>query len=70
MAGACAANHLAVFMKKCRKELGAVSDAALFGMLGAAESLSYAAARGDVSPAAAKRELLETIVAVVKRSQR
>jgi AcrR family transcriptional regulator len=67
--------HLA-FIEKCRNILapfarpGGVTSAALWAMLGAAETLSYAAAAGEITAAQAKDELFETIVAMVARSAR
>ena len=67
--------HLA-FIEKCRNILapfagpGGVTSASLWAMLGAAETLSYAAAAGEITAAQAKDELFETIVAMVARSAR
>ncbi|PRD40920.1 TetR family transcriptional regulator [Phyllobacterium phragmitis] len=64
----------AVFIEKCRIVLtpfagaGVIAPAGLWGMLGAAEALSYAAATGDITAAQAKDELFETIIAMVDRS--
>lgn len=64
----------AAFMEKCRiilapfAEAGAISSAGLWAMLGAAESLSYAAASADITAEQAKGELFETIVGMVARS--
>lgn len=61
-------------MGKCRALLapfgGDLSKAAFWGMLGAADALSEAAATGDITPAQATRELSDTIVAMVERSRR
>lgn len=65
-----------VFIEKCRTVLapfagaGAIASAGLWGMLGAAEALSYAAATGEITAAQAQDELLETILAMVARSAR
>ncbi|MEK0265989.1 TetR/AcrR family transcriptional regulator [Stenotrophomonas rhizophila] len=62
-----------VFLEQCRALLspfapaGALPLAGLWGMLGAAEGLSYAATTGDISPEQAVRELAATIVAMVAR---
>lgn len=64
------------FMEKCRGVLVPYADgatlvsASLWAMLGAAETLSYAAATGEITPAQAKDELFEAIVAMVGRSAR
>jgi AcrR family transcriptional regulator len=66
----------AAFLEKCRIALapvagaGAIAPAGLRAMLGAAEALSDAAASGEITAAAAKDELFETIVAMVGRSGR
>ncbi|RCS22747.1 TetR/AcrR family transcriptional regulator [Phyllobacterium salinisoli] len=66
----------AVFIEKCRILLtpftgtGAINAAGLWGMLGAAEALSCAAAAGDITAEQAKDELFETIVAMVGRNAR
>ena len=65
----------AAFMEKCRSALapfaqsGALLPASLRAMLGAAEALSYAAVTGEITPAEAKAELFEVIVAMVGRSR-
>lgn len=62
------------FIEKCRKTLapfanaGSIASAGLWAMLGAAESLSYAAAMEDITPQQAKDELFETIKAMVARN--
>lgn len=62
------------FIEKCRAALapfansGSVASAGLWAMLGAAESLSYAATTGDITPQQAKDELFETIKAMVSRN--
>jgi len=61
------------FIDKCRDVLapfagaGGVASAGLWAMLGAADSLSYAAATGEITAAQAKEELSETIVSMVAR---
>ncbi|AZF05780.1 TetR/AcrR family transcriptional regulator [Pseudomonas sp. R5-89-07] len=63
----------AVFLDKCRDALapfapgGRLSRAGLRAMLGAAEALSHAAASAEISREEAQQELLETILAMVKR---
>lgn len=61
------------FIEKCRLALvpftGALPVAALWAMLGAAESLSYAAAKGEITAADAHDELIATILAMVARSR-
>jgi AcrR family transcriptional regulator len=65
----------AVFIEKCRHLLNAfsgaegVSSAGLWGMLGAAESLSNAAVNGDIAPVQAKDELYEIIISMVERAE-
>lgn len=67
--------YLQAFIEKCRKLLepfaGAqgISLASLWAMLGAAEALSQAAVAGDISEEHARDELMETILAMVKRSK-
>ncbi|WP_437616022.1 TetR/AcrR family transcriptional regulator [Erwinia sp. V71] len=62
------------FIAKCRALLapfathGTLADAPLWAMLGAAESLSRAAASGAISAGQAKDELYGIIVSMVKRS--
>ena len=62
-----------VFMERCRIALSPfagerpLSTAGLRAMLGAAEALSCAAARGEISAAEAEEELSGMIVAVVSR---
>ena len=64
------------FMEKCRKVLApfangaSIGAASLWVVLGAAESVSYAAASGAITAAHAKKELAETIAAVVARNSR
>jgi len=63
-----------LFVEKCRKMLspfaehGVISPASFWGMLGAAEALSFAAGRGDIDADEAKHELLKTIVSMVERA--
>ncbi|KAA0941718.1 MULTISPECIES: TetR/AcrR family transcriptional regulator [unclassified Pseudomonas] len=65
-----------IFMEKCRAALapfavsGAISQASLRAMLGAAEALSHAAASGEVSPLEAQEELFANIKAMVNRGAR
>ncbi|MGO1079556.1 TetR/AcrR family transcriptional regulator [Inquilinus sp. CA228] len=65
----------AAFRETCRSALasfapaGAIAHAGLWAMLGAAEALSAAAAKGDLTAAEAQAELAETIVAMVARSR-
>lgn len=62
------------FIEKCCRLLSpfapgtTISSAALWAMLGAAESLSYAAGRGDISAEEAKGELFNTIISMVGRA--
>lgn len=62
-----------LFLEKCRDILapfcasGTVSTVILWGFLGAAEALSYAAATGEITQEQAKNELFDTIVAMVAR---
>lgn len=62
------------YIHKCRNILipyakgGTISDASLWALLGAAEGLSYSAARGEITAEQAKSELSELIVAIVERS--
>jgi len=62
-----------VFLEQCRAvrspfaPAGALPLAGLWGMLGAAEGLSYAATTGDITPEQAVRELAATIAAMVAR---
>jgi len=63
-----------VFLERCRALLSpfaagaTVGTAGLRAMLGAAESLSQAAAHGEITADDAKHELFETITAMVARS--
>lgn len=63
------------FIERCREILApfagpdGVSTAGLWAMLGAADSLSQAVAVSDLSEEQARDELIETIVAMVKRSR-
>jgi AcrR family transcriptional regulator len=62
-----------VFLEQCRALLspfapaGALAQAGLWGMLGAAEGLSSAATTGDITPLQAEQELAATIMAMVAR---
>lgn len=64
----------AIFIEQCRTLLapfaraGVLPTAGLWGMLGAAEGLSYAAVNGDITPQQAQRELADTIIAMVARA--
>lgn len=64
----------AAFMEQCRCALapfaksGDIAPAGLWAMIGAAESLSYAAAAGEITAEQAQSELFETVVGIVKRS--
>lgn len=63
------------FIAKCAAWLApyagpdGVPRASLWGMLGAADALSEAAAAGDITSAAAQDELEKTILAIVERSR-
>lgn len=63
------------FIEKCQAILTpfagpqGVSLASLWAMLGAAEGLSHAAVAGDISEEQARNELMETILAMVRRSK-
>ncbi len=63
-----------IFLEKCRALLApfvagrAIPTAGLRAMLGAAESLSHAAATQEIGADEAKHELFETIIAMVARS--
>jgi AcrR family transcriptional regulator len=63
------------FIEKCQGILApfagsqGVSLASLWAMLGAAEALSQAAVTGDLSEEQARDELIETILAMIKRSK-
>jgi AcrR family transcriptional regulator len=65
-----------VFMDQCRSVLtpfvgaGTIASASLWAMLGAAETLSYAAATGEISASQAESELFEIILAMVARNTR
>ncbi|MBA1276062.1 TetR/AcrR family transcriptional regulator [Stutzerimonas azotifigens] len=62
------------FLGKCRTALSpfagdaGLTSAGLTAMLGAAEALSHAAARGEVDAEQAKDELMQVIVSMVNRS--
>ncbi len=61
------------FIDKCREILtpfasnGAIGRATLWAMLGAADSVSNAAASGEITAAEAKAELYRTVVSMVAR---
>lgn len=63
------------FIEKCQKTLAPfagprpISLPALWAMLGAADSLSHAAVAGDITEEQARDELLQTILAMVKRNK-
>lgn len=63
------------FIEKCQRILApfsgrqGVSTASLWAMLGAADALSNAAAAGEITEEQARDELLQTILAMVKRSK-
>ncbi|MFT3800594.1 MAG: TetR/AcrR family transcriptional regulator [Burkholderiaceae bacterium] len=63
------------FIEKCRKILApfagpsGLSLASLWAMLGAADALSNAAVAGDLGEGQARDELMETILAMVRRSK-
>ncbi|WP_007090919.1 TetR/AcrR family transcriptional regulator [Thalassospira xiamenensis] len=64
-----------LFIDKCRDILspfsptGKIPMPRLWGFLGAAESLSYAAATGEITADQAKQELFETIIVMVSRDK-
>lgn len=66
----------AIFLERCRGLLAPFAEgrtiptAGLRAMLGAAEALSHAAATEEIDAGEAKRELYETITAMVARSAR
>lgn len=63
------------FIEKCQNILSpfagphGVSLASLWAVLGAADALSYAAVVADITEEQAQHELMETIIATVKRSK-
>lgn len=65
--------HEIAFTEKCRRALlpyapgRRIAPAGLWGMLGAANGLSYAAAQGQISARQAEEELRTMIVAMVER---
>lgn len=67
--------YQAAFIDRCRAILepfaggGSLGQAALWAMLGAADALSDAAARGEIATAAAVEELQRTILALVERAR-
>ncbi|TPG58295.1 TetR/AcrR family transcriptional regulator [Ewingella americana] len=69
-------DYEATFVEKCRGILTpfstgeSIPSAGLWAMLGAAEALSSAAGRGEISAEEAKNELFDTIVSMVKRDKR
>lgn len=64
------------FIEKCREMLtpftggNALSNASLWAMLGAAESVAYASTRNEITEQQARDELYAVIVALVERSIR
>lgn len=64
------------FIAKCRAALemfappAALPQAGFWGVLGAADALSHAAATGEITPDQARHELFDTIVALVARNAR
>ncbi|WP_295805622.1 TetR/AcrR family transcriptional regulator [uncultured Nitratireductor sp.] len=69
-------DYQVVFIEKCRRALAPFTGAkgilqpGFWAMLGAADALSHAAARGEISVEQAHAELYEVIVAMVARSSR
>lgn len=68
-------DYEATFVEKCRGILSPFAkgetplpSAGLWAMLGAAEALSSAAGRGEISAAEAKAELFATIISMVERA--
>lgn len=65
-----------LYIEKCRNILspfspsGTIPKVRLWGYLGAAESLSYAAATKEISVSQAKQELFETVINMVMRDER
>lgn len=65
-----------VFIEKCRRVLApftganGIGPAAFWAMLGAADTLSHAAATGEITAQQAQDELFETIIAMIGRSNR
>ena len=63
------------FIEKCQEILApftgpsGLSLASLWAMLGAADALSHAAVTGDINEEQARDELMETILAMVRRSK-
>ncbi len=63
------------FIEKCQRVLApyagpaGIPAAGMWAMLGAADGLSNAAVAGDISAEQARDELMDTIVAMVKRSK-
>ncbi|RUV66779.1 MAG: TetR/AcrR family transcriptional regulator [Mesorhizobium sp.] len=64
------------FIERCRKALApftgprGIMQAGFWAMLGAADTLSHAAATGEITAQQARDELYETIVAMIERSNR
>lgn len=69
-------NYNILFIDKCREILtpfsptNTIPKVRLWGFLGAAEALSYAAATNEIASDPAKQELSETIIAMVTRHAR
>ncbi|MBC3253610.1 TetR family transcriptional regulator [Serratia fonticola] len=67
-------DYAVVFIEKCRQLFAPfccdnqLQDAALWGMLGSAEGLSYATSCGAITAAQAKEELFGIIISMVQRS--
>ena len=58
-----------IFVHKARfVGAGTIAAASLWAMLGAAETLSYAAATGEITARQAESELFEIILAMVARN--
>lgn len=64
-----------VFIEKCRRALApyadekGISQPGFWAMLGAADALSHAAAKGEITVEEAHRELFDIIVAMLQRSR-
>jgi AcrR family transcriptional regulator len=69
-------NYQRDFIEKCRNALApftgpkGILQASFWAMLGAADTLSHAAAMGEITAQQARDELYETIVAMIDRSNR
>jgi AcrR family transcriptional regulator len=67
-------DYLVAFIEKCRSALApftgaeGISPAAFWAMLGAADALSHAAAKGEITAEQAQEELFLVILAMVERS--